>query len=381
MSGNGITMAQPRPAGAIPAGARGALVSPTCGLEAYPAQISGVPAGADQAAPVPTMYAAFSQMHLGLEQQGQFQQQLTQGGQAAGGQPQETIIIFDWDDTLMCSSAIKANQLFSHQAAQLEAVLEQVLISSMQLGETCIVTNALELWVFESTRHFCPRVLPLLSQISVVSARRDYERSYPDDYFAWKRESFRDVLAKRKGAAQVGSIVGSSLNLVVLGDSPAEMDAAQTSTCGATYPLTIKRVKFKEIPTVDELVEQLHIVVQELSSIVTGDRSNYRNLETRLRLQTQQATCAVVDTPSLATAVAAHPPQTSTYYGGARMTYVVGHYWVRIRGRLFADKTYSMSVVLARLLLFSSLCFEYLAETWLLLLLHTFGGRGKAPVD
>jgi len=346
MSGNGTTAAQPRPAGAVPAGAGGAFVSPTRGRETYPAHHCRVPVGACQTAPVPMMYAAASQVHLGLEQQGQFQQQqqqqqkLTQGGQAACGQPQETIIIFDWDDTLMCSSAINANQLFPHQAAQLEAVLEQVLSGSMRLGETCIVTNADELWVLESTRRYCPRVLPLLSQISVVSARRKYEHSYPGDVFAWKRETFREVLAKRKGAAQVGGSAGSSLNLVVLGDSPAEMEAAQTSTYGATYPLTIKQVKFKEIPTVDELVDQLHITLQELSSIVTDDRSSYRSLSARLwpqqavaQFQTQPASYALAPalsptlgyTPPLATAVAAYPAQTSTYYGGAHMTYVVGH--------------------------------------------------------
>merc|ERR1719468_597898 len=296
------------------------------------------------------MYAAASQMHLGLEQQGQFQQfqqqqqrqkqHQNQGGQAVGGQPHETIIIFDWDDTLMCSSAINANQLLPHQAAQLEAVLEQVLTGSMRLGETCIVTNADELWVLESTRRFCPRLLPLLSQINVVSARRKYEHSYPGDVFAWKRETFREVLAKRKGAAQVSGSTASSLNLIVLGDSPAEMEAAQTSTIGAMYPLMIKQVKFKEIPTVDELVEQLQIVAQELGSIVMDDRSSCRNLVARMRAQPttaqyqtqQQAAYAVTPivsptlaySPPLIAAEAACPVQTCAY-NGTQMIYTAGH--------------------------------------------------------
>jgi len=239
----------------------------------------------------------------------------------------------------MCSSAINANQLLPHQAAQLEGVLEEVLSTSMQLGETCIVTNADELWVLESTRRFCPRVLPLLSQISVISARRKYERSCPGDVFAWKRETFREVLASRKGAAQVVGSIGSSLNLVVLGDSPAEMEAAQTSTMGAMYPLIIKQVKFKEIPTVDELVEQLQIVAQELGSIVMDDRSSCRNLAARLRsqpataqFQTQQAAYAVTPvvsptlaySPPLISAVAACPVQTCAYYG-TQMIYTAGH--------------------------------------------------------
>merc|ERR1711972_542286 len=138
----------------------------------------------------------------------------------------------------MCSSAINSNQLQVHPAQQLESMLEHVLTLSMKLGETCIVTNADELWVLESTRRFAPRVLPLLSQINVVSARRKYERTFPGDVFAWKRETFREVLAGRKETS-------GGMNLVVLGDSPAEMEAAQSASLRLPHQSVIKTVKFK----------------------------------------------------------------------------------------------------------------------------------------
>jgi len=252
--------------------------------------------------------------------------------------PQDTIIIFDWDDTLMCSSAINANQLLPHQAAQLEALLEQVLTISMRLGETCIVTNADELWVLESTRRFTPRVMPLLSQMSVVSARRKYERSCPGDVFAWKRETFREVLAARKGAS---AGLNGSLNLVVLGDSPAEMEAAQTSTLGATHPIAIKTVKFKETPTAEELLEQLRIVAQDLSVIVADDKSSCRSLVQWMRpqqpqLQPQLAAVAPAATyttgPTVSPTFAYSPPVIAAPYAapagaylGAQMIYAAGH--------------------------------------------------------
>lgn len=191
-----------------------------------------------------------------------------------GLQPQDTIIIFDWDDTLMCSSAINANQFPAHQHSQLEALLEQVLTASMRLGETCIVTNADELWVLESTRRFAPRVLPLLSQMAVVSARRKYEHAFPGDVFAWKRETFREVLNGRRSI----STARAGVNLIVLGDSPAEMEAAQTATLSLPSPLLIKTVKFKETPSSDDLLEQLRLVLQELTTIVTDEHSSCRNL-------------------------------------------------------------------------------------------------------
>ncbi|CAK0883451.1 unnamed protein product [Prorocentrum cordatum] len=186
-------------------------------------------------------------------------------------QPQDIVIIWDWDDTLMCSSAINANAPIQHQAPLLEGLLERVLSVSMQLGETFIVTNADELWVHESTRRFVPGIMPILSRMGVVSARRRWEARCPGDVFAWKRETFREMLAARAPRA-------SGLNLIVLGDSPAEMEAAQTSVIGLPQQVTIKTVKFKEAPSVEELIEQLRICLQELGTIVSDDKSCSRNL-------------------------------------------------------------------------------------------------------
>merc|ERR1712098_739454 len=71
-----------------------------------------------------------------------------------------------------------------------------------------------------------------------------------------------------------------------MGDSPAEMEAAQTSTHDlACYPLIIKTVKFKEAPSSDELIEQLRILVRELPSIVVDERSSQRDLAKCIRPQ------------------------------------------------------------------------------------------------
>jgi len=192
-----------------------------------------------------------------------------------------TLLIFDWDDTLMCSSALNSGNFLSHQFVQLEALVEQVLTTSMRLGETCIVTNADELWVTESTRRFLPRVLPLLSRIRVVSARKLFEQSWPGDVFAWKREAFREVIAPWQPTA----LSPGGMHLVVLGDSAAEMEAAHTSLVGMVAPSAVKTVKFKEMPQAEELLEQLRFINQELPIIVAEDRSSKRNLASQLWLK------------------------------------------------------------------------------------------------
>lgn len=186
-------------------------------------------------------------------------------------QPQDIVIIWDWDDTLMFSSAINANHPLQHLAPVLDGLLQQVLSVSMQLGDTFIVTNADELWVHESTRRFVPGIIPILSRLGVISARRRWEARCPGDVFAWKRETFREMLFARAPRA-------AGLNLVALGDSPAEMEAAQTSVVGLPQLVTIKTVKFKEAPSAEELIEQLRICLQELSTIVSDDVSCSRNL-------------------------------------------------------------------------------------------------------
>jgi len=187
----------------------------------------------------------------------------------------DTIIIWDWDDTLMCSTAINTGRV-SGGSAQLEVLLEESLTTSMSLGETYVVTNADDLWVFESTRRFAPRVLSLLSQLPIMSARRKYESSYPGDVFAWKREAFKEILTSRN--------FSSGLNLVVLGDSPAEIEAAQTSTYGlGIHPLLVKTVKFRETPSCEELCEQQRIVLQDLGAIVNEEKDSNRNLAARVR--------------------------------------------------------------------------------------------------
>lgn len=188
------------------------------------------------------------------------------------------LLIWDWDDTLMCSSAINNQQLYAHQAQQLECVLEQLLSLSLRLGETLIVTNADQLWVTESARQFTPRVAAFLSRIPIISARVKYEGIYPNDVFAWKRETFREVIGARVARSRPGSL----LNLVVLGDSPSEMEAAHSSTLGVGLFSTVKTVKFKENPTADELIEQLHMMTHELGSIVAEERTSFRNLVQRM---------------------------------------------------------------------------------------------------
>jgi hypothetical protein len=186
----------------------------------------------------------------------------------AEGMPDDTIIIFDWDDTLLCSTAINTRRWDSVKLEELQETVERVLRTAARLGQVLIVTNGVDWWVDDSARRFLPGLLPLLETLTVRSARASWECKFPGDPFAWKREEFREILLPRQ----------RSTNLVVLGDSLAEIHAAQ-----GLYPLMsegslVKTVKFKEAPSADQVIGQLRSVAAELADIVQQRASISREL-------------------------------------------------------------------------------------------------------
>lgn len=191
----------------------------------------------------------------------------------------DTLIVFDWDDTLLCTSAINLNTWTDAQLRQLERVGEEVLRASMQLGETIIITNGIESWVQSSAGRFMPGLLPILDSMMVLSARARYEDRYPGDPFAWKKHAFRELLSERQERA--GSHQ-SRLNMVVIGDSQAEIDASKYATkhCGGRSPV-LKTIKFKECPTVPELLGQLRRLSQELDNIIQDTKTTHSGMAQR----------------------------------------------------------------------------------------------------
>mmetsp|Transcript_103607 Transcript_103607/g.332056 ORF Transcript_103607/g.332056 Transcript_103607/m.332056 type:complete len:298 (-) Transcript_103607:186-1079(-) len=97
-------------------------------------------------------------------------------------EPDQTLIVFDWDDTLCPSCWIQDAQLSFFKAPpneerymgplkQLERVVEGLLVTSLKLGHVVIVTNAQEPWVESSCKHFMPGLEPLLRRIPIRYAR------------------------------------------------------------------------------------------------------------------------------------------------------------------------------------------------------------------
>eukprot|EP00418_Pyrodinium_bahamense_P084171 CAMPEP_0179063976 /NCGR_PEP_ID=MMETSP0796-20121207/27713_1 /TAXON_ID=73915 /ORGANISM="Pyrodinium bahamense, Strain pbaha01" /LENGTH=263 /DNA_ID=CAMNT_0020760915 /DNA_START=57 /DNA_END=848 /DNA_ORIENTATION=+ len=199
-------------------------------------------------------------------------------------QPKKAVIIFDWDDTLMCSTAIKLRKNQNQKQLQLlEEAVASVLRVAMDLGTTAIVTNANLTWVRTTAGVFMPAVVPLLDSVNLVSARQDYGRRWPGNHIAWKRFAFRDVVSGRSQARKEESMSATrtcnGVNLVVVGDSAAEIQAGRSvGSSRQNGEAIVKTVKLKEAPSVKELRGQLQALARALRRIVGEDKSSSKLL-------------------------------------------------------------------------------------------------------
>jgi len=176
----------------------------------------------------------------------------------------ETLIIFDWDDTLLASSFLSAkgyrldtdkSKIVDVDAGlrDLEQSIIAVLTLALQYGDVHIVTNAETGWVQLSAAKFIPAVVPLLHRVTVLSARSTYEGRYPDAPLKWKYYAFQDKLAPLFADPK------KQKNILSFGDSHVEREAVRAVTRG--FPNTrCKSVKFAERPSLEQLRRQIELV-------------------------------------------------------------------------------------------------------------------------
>jgi len=181
----------------------------------------------------------------------------------------QAVIIFDWDDTLLCTTWLSAQGPTSSaavvaQLAAIEKLAFKMLSEALSIGRTFIITNAAAGWVRRSATTWAPSLLPLLEEVEVISARDCFASSFPDEVDRWKVEAFLEV--QRKLPATLVT------NLIALGDSEFEMHAARSMREQFEHPL-LKTVKFLPTPSPGVLLKQMEVVAQNLGKIVSTTKN------------------------------------------------------------------------------------------------------------
>jgi len=176
-----------------------------------------------------------------------------------------TLIIFDWDDTLFCTSALKIGEN-NMAVADLSALQEHVLsLLSLAkcLGKVAIVTSSSRGWVERSAKKWLPALLPVLEEIPIIYARERYGSTFPMNSMQWKLQSFREL--HESLALTLG-------NIVVIGDSRDEMRAAKLF--GEMNPgILVKRAEFSARSSLPGLLQKLQLMGVGLRTLVEARKS------------------------------------------------------------------------------------------------------------
>ncbi len=182
-----------------------------------------------------------------------------------------SIIIFDWDDTLFPTSSLTKNGIYidynnltekeKEKISNLEELVLNVLTLSIEKGDTFIITNAGKGWVEFSSMKYYPKIKNVLEKIKIISARENYENKYPNDSQKWKMLSFLDV--------QKNLNCNLVTNIICLGDSFIEIQAGLKLASMFTQAF-IKVVKFRESPKFDELIKQLKLIYNQFNTIYSS---------------------------------------------------------------------------------------------------------------
>ena len=182
-----------------------------------------------------------------------------------------SIIILDWDDTLLPTSFLSPGGIFnldiklskndSEKLAKIEKEVSNLLNSAIEKGEVFIITNADKGWVEFSANKFYPSIVGILSKIKIISAREEYGNVFPGDSAKWKIQTFLDL--------QKYINLNLVTNLLCFGDSIIEIKAGKI-LASKFREAFIKTIKFKEAPKLDDLFKQLNLVNQQFNFIYSS---------------------------------------------------------------------------------------------------------------
>eukprot|EP00929_Paragymnodinium_shiwhaense_P075357 TRINITY_DN38521_c0_g1_i1.p1 TRINITY_DN38521_c0_g1~~TRINITY_DN38521_c0_g1_i1.p1 ORF type:complete len:283 (+),score=57.78 TRINITY_DN38521_c0_g1_i1:97-945(+) len=192
---------------------------------------------------------------------------------------QDTILIFDWDDTMLPSTWIQEQGLrldddsmpTEEQKAQLDAMAlraAETLRIAKRHGKVLLVTNAEKGWIELSCRKFMPSLCSSLEHVRIQSARSTYECRGVSSPFEWKYYAFESEI----GQFFEFCSAERRKNVISFGDSAHEREALIRVTERMENCLT-KSLKFVERPDVEQLLKEHQLISGCFRDVVNYDGS------------------------------------------------------------------------------------------------------------
>ena len=186
-----------------------------------------------------------------------------------------TLFIFDWDDTLFFTSHINPskNNLFFYENKKekkmmkaIEFYIEEILNKALSKGTVLIITNSSEGWVELCTKFYYPKLIPILKNIYIISARELYQEKFPLNPEYWKIKTFNDL--KEKFNFEECLVT----NIICFGDDNNEIIAAKKLGENINNCL-IKTVKFRDKPSLIDMIKQLILINEQILRVYNYPKS------------------------------------------------------------------------------------------------------------
>lgn len=188
----------------------------------------------------------------------------------------DTMIIFDWDDTLLPTTWLAGQGLLSdlerpvtaEQAARLELLqvrVAETLQEAMKFGEVVIITNAIDGWVQGSCERFFPELVDTVAAIRTVSARSTCE-SLKLHMNQWKALAFEREIDEHYASLADGRVG----NVISVGDSPFEHEALIGATKGLAG-CRAKSVRLAERPSLRRLADEHELISGAFEEVAQYD--------------------------------------------------------------------------------------------------------------
>jgi len=188
-----------------------------------------------------------------------------------------TIFVFDWDDTLFFTTHLNpsskgsffyASESEKNFMSRIEYYVSEILKKALNKGEVFIITNSEEGWVQQCAEFYYPNLISILEKINIISARSLYQKNYPLEPLMWKIKAFDDLRKKFNFEKCVVS------NIICLGDNNYEIIAAKK--LGEEFKKNnclIKTIKLREKPDLKELIKQIILIDNNLLRIYNYPKS------------------------------------------------------------------------------------------------------------
>ena len=185
-----------------------------------------------------------------------------------------SIIIFDWDDTLLPTSFLSPGGSFNSDLKltksdretllKIEKEVFNLLNTAISKGDVYIITNAEKGWVEFSIKKIYPSILPILPELKIISAREKFGNIFPGNYKKWKIRTFLNLLKNVN--------LNLVTNLICIGDSFFEIEAGRI-LASKFKEAFIKTIKFKESPKLNDLLKELSVVNKQFITIYNTIRN------------------------------------------------------------------------------------------------------------